>query len=528
MEENTPLEALILIAFLFSMALPLQAVENRVRGTVTYISGSSVYVDVGTSSGITSGDTLLVVRGRAVIGPVVVSAAARHSSSCSPLVPILDIRVGDEVTASAEQVSEPETPEPEPEKVVITSRSVPANQVSGRLSLGSYLSRDLTQSGLDFTRPSLSAVLRMRRLGGTPLALEFRQRVRYLGRESESNVSLEEDRWASRVYELALVYEERGNPLALRFGRFSPEGARGIGYLDGALARYALTERLTVGVAGGVRPDYFDAGIDTREKAFGIFTRYDRKTSAGRMISASAAFSGTYGDGTVSREFFFLEGSYAAGRRFATRNSVEIDLNRGWKRSDGRPALEVTGLFLTARIGVLEDLTIGVSFDNRKNLRTLYNRAVPDSLFDDALRRGFHTSVSWKFNSKMRVDGSFGIRARQGFDDTISGSGALRIADFLGKGLSLNARLSVFRMMFTQGYRPSVGLGFPRLGDLRLSVSGGSYIYDVGGSKVSHPWMESSADYRLGRNVTASAVFWSYLSSGLKSARLFMEVSYLF
>jgi hypothetical protein len=526
MEERSTFEALILLVLLCLFVLPLHAEENEVRGEVTYISESSVYIDVGGSSGISAGDTLVVTRGGTVVGSVVVSATAAHSSSCIPLVPIRDIRVGDGVAASVEPPAAPEASEPALE----TRRSSPApsNLVNGRISLGSFLSEDLTQSGLDFTEPTLSAFLRIRRIGGTPFALDFRQRVRHLGRESEPNVTLEQDRWASRLYELSLVYEEEGSPLALRFGRFSPAGARGIGYIDGATARISLAENVSVGAAGGLRPDYFDAGFGTREKAFGVFATYERKDSTGRRTSVAAAFSGTYGEGTVSREFFFLDGGYSAGRRFSTRNSIEIDLNRGWKRSDGRSLLEVTGLFLTARFGVREDVTVAVSFDNRKNLRTLYNRAVPDSLFDDSLRRGLHANVSWTVSSKMRAGGGFGIRTRRGFDDTISGSGFLRITDFLRKGISLHARLSVFRMMFSRGYRPSVGLGLPRFGSLSIGVSGGSYIYDTAGGTSSNPWVESTATYRLSRRVTFSAVFWSYLTGGFESARLFSEIGYLF
>jgi hypothetical protein len=294
------------------------------------------------------------------------------------------------------------------------------------------------------------------------------------------------------------------------------------------MVRYAVKENLVVGGAGGLRPDYFDAGFGTREKAFGVFTRYERKNPAGRRISGSAAFSGTYGEGTVSREFFYFDGGYSVGSRFSTLNSVEIDLNRDWRKSQGKSSFELTGVFLTARYALREDLSVGASFDNRKNLRTLHTREVPDSLFDDSLRRGVHANVSWALSPRMKVDGSFGIRTRDGFDDTVSGSGALRISDFIRKRLSLHARLSVFRMMFSRGYRPSVGLGLPPMGDLTLGVSGGSYIYDVGGSTSSNPWVESTANYRLSRRTYLSATFWSDLSGGFQSAKLFSEVGFLF
>jgi hypothetical protein len=218
--EKTAIASLIFVIFLCAAHVPVLAEGQRTAGEVKYISGTSVYIDVGEADGLAPGDTVSVVRGGSVLGRLIVTATAAHSSSCAPEGSLGDIKVGDRIIrAGSERLPEEELPRiPAREKTAGTSMA--ANLMHGRVAIGSLISEDLTSSGLDFSQPSMNARLKVENLGGMPLTLDLRQRLRYLGQGRQVAPDLEENRWANRVYELALVYEEDESPLTLRFGRF--------------------------------------------------------------------------------------------------------------------------------------------------------------------------------------------------------------------------------------------------------------------------------------------------------------------
>ena len=527
--EKATLIPLILLTGLTAISALSREQMGEVRGEVKYVSALSVYIDIGEAVGLSEGDTVEVRRGEATISHLIISSTAAHSSSCSPIGSIRDIRIGDTVVGKVRTVEEPaQTEGAGPRAAAGKKTRIKPNLLTGRVSLGSLFSEDFSNSGLGFSEPTLNTRFRLKNLAGKPLSLNFRQKVRHVGRQRSSNALPDADRWIKRVVELALTFEAEGRPVRLSLGRFFPSRVRGIGCIDGGLVEYEVKDKISVGAVGGLRPDYFDTGFRTDEKMFGIFTSYEMGQVKGRAFHLSASYLGSYRDGEVNREFIYLEGNYSRGAKLSTYNSIEIDLNRGWKKSSGESLFQISGVYLSARYKLRDYLSITSSFDNRKNLRTLYNRSVPDSLFDDAIRRGLRAGVSWKLSERIHATGNFGVRFREGVDNTLSASGGLRVRDLFVDRLILNARISVFRTMLTRGYRPYVGFHFPTYHRLMLDISTGSYIYDSGGQVSSYPWVGYTVRYELNGRTYLSSSLWTYLKGGLRSARLFSEIEYLF
>ena len=504
----------------------LSGAESEVSGKVGYISGNTVYIDLGQADGLAVGDTVTVTRDGETIGKMVIESTASEASSCASLFPATDCQPGDRVSA---KVAIPEVgagaPSPEAMK---PEEPVRGNIVQGRVSFGSLFSDDLTASGLDFTQPSLAARITVDEFLGRPLTLNLRHRTRLYSRETTLDGDTSGDRWTHQVFEFYLSYEDEEKPYRLSFGRLLPSAPRGLGTIDGALLEYRLDDCLTIGAAGGTRPDILSAGFQADEGTFGLFTNYGYLIGDRDRISLSAAFSGSYRSGSVNREYLFLEGDYGRGERLSTSGNVEIDLNRSWKRPEGGGLLEVTSLFLSARYRFLDGISMNLSFDNRRPPRTLDNRSVPDSLFDDSARRGLHIGLSWRYSPRVQVSGGFGMRFREDTDHTLSGSGMIRIADFPIEGVSTSAQLMLFRSTFARGYRPIAGIDLSPTGNLRIGARGGDSITDVSGERSHNPWIGASSHYRLSRRSFLDASLTSYLSERLRSVQLFAETGYLF
>ena len=82
------------------LAGPLSG-RQEVVGKIGYISGSTVYIDIGHSDGLAAGDTLRVLRGGEEIGRSVVTDASSTASSCRPRAPVADLGRGDRGAAAA-------------------------------------------------------------------------------------------------------------------------------------------------------------------------------------------------------------------------------------------------------------------------------------------------------------------------------------------------------------------------------------------------------------------------------------------
>lgn len=499
--------------------------QVEVSGKIGYVSGNTIYIDLGRSDGISVGDTVDVTRGGTFIGKLLIVNTATSASSCEPLFPIEKVKIGDHVVTTAEVLAGEKTIKAP--TAVKTTRPKRINKVRGRIALGSILSEDLTDSGLDFTRPSLSTRIRVNNIAGTPLQLSLRQRSRYYDRESNLAGETSSERWTHKVFELALEYDDEGSPYRIQFGRILPSTPRGLGYIDGALVEYQTRDRFTFGAAGGTRPDSWDAGFQSEEVTFSLFAGSEHPLGETAKASYSAAFVGNYRSGIVNREFFSVDGMYTASDRLSATGSFEIDLNREWKRS-GERSFDLTNLFLVTRYRFDNHLAVSLSYDTRRSPRTLDTRAVPDSLFDDSHRKGLHAGVSWTMSKRVNFNGNAGVRFREGIDNTYSASGSVRIREFPVTGVVMNARLQVFQSLFSRGYRPIVGFVLSPSRELRINLRIGDSIYEIGGDIMHNPLIGSSINYWLSRRSFLSIALNGYLSEGQRSLQLFAETGLLF
>ncbi len=507
---------------------PKGPAEAEIHGKVGQVAGDAVYIDIGRLEGLDEGDTVHVRRDGVIIGKIVVTAIASQAASCRPLFPISGVQAGDPVVVHIRTVPLAEEKPVIPIAGTATAYAGSDNRVHGGITFGSLLSEDLTQSGLDFSQPSLGMRITVEQIAGEPLDLRIRHNTRYLGRETQLGGDTTKDRWTHKLSELFLTYGGKEALFRIRAGRLLPSSPRGIGYVDGGMIEYRTRPTLSFGLVGGTRPDLLDSAFRSDEPMFGLFTRYERKERNMGRRSISAAFVGRYRNGTVNREYFYLDGDYTSGGRFSSNGSIEIDVNRGWKHADRGRRFDFTSLYLSARYRLSEELSLNASYDTRRATRSLDNVSTPDSLFDDSLRRGLHSGAVWSPSGRVRISGDFGVRFQEGVENTYSASASARMRDFPLTGFHTSASLFMFRSLFTRGYRPAVNLNLPLIHGLRIDLRGGDTIYDLPGGTEHNPWIGSSFYRRLGRWNYVSFTHTQYLSDQLRSVQIFLETGVLF
>ena len=93
--------------------------------------------------------------------------------------------------------------------------------------------------------------------------------------------------------------------------------------------------RYRLGVAGGTEPDPDNSSFDADNSRAAVFLSFEGGSPENQRIASTVAFSGSYHSGTVSREFVYLQNAYSYTRRFTAYQSLEIDINRDWRRGSG-------------------------------------------------------------------------------------------------------------------------------------------------------------------------------------------------
>jgi|GEM_PF-1391012 len=535
----------VLVLCLLSPA-PLWAKKGVKRiGEVKYVSQQSYYVNLGSQNGLTVGDTIRVIRNKQLVGRLVVENMARLSSACRLLHQRSPIKQGDLVEAVVPAAIEKQgitkrtgqkkqTPlgsrtSRRRRRVARKKSDKGINRIRGRLSYQSLFLNDQTNANLDYRQMGLRSKITVDKFLGLPFELRFRGRTRSQHRSRVAGNSIDQNEFRHNLYEMGLVYRNANSPFEFGFGRILSPDIRGIGTIDGGLFSYKVNGHVRVGLTGGTQPSLRNSAFQTSEKKFGLFANFETGNYRAQRISTTAAFSGSYHGSTSSREFFYLQNNYSIGSTFSIYQSVEADLNRGWKNGSGQSSLQFSNFFLSTRYSPLDFFSLNFSYDARKAIRVFETRSIPDSLFDGTTRQGMHSGFTLRLPARIRLSGNFGLRFRSGVTtDTFSASSNLVVPQIFRTWSTLTARFSYFSSMFARGYRPNVNLRLPIMPGLVLDLGGGSYINQIGGQTSRSNWVETNGYYRINRWLFANFGYRLFFDDRLRSGRLFLETGVVF
>jgi hypothetical protein len=530
-----------LLCFIAAAQLSAQRLEKRV-GEIKYVSQETYYINLGTQHGVSAGDSVMVKRNVSIVGMLLVEHVSRLSSACRLLSQKQPLKIGDRVEGSILVKDEKLPTEPQP-VVQPAPRTAPLtspqkksarsqrthNRLSGSAGIQTVWSDDRSSSNIDYRQVGLRTNLSVKQLFGMPLELRLRWRSRMHDRERIISTTIDDQNWQHNVYELGLKYENPVSGLEFGAGRILSPHVRGLGYIDGGFFSMKLAAPWRVGIAGGTEPNLRNSGFQTEDRKFGVFVNFERGEFRAQRVSSTVAFSGSYHNGTSSREFVYLQNSFWWGSKFSLYQTVEADLNRGWKRANGESAIQFSNLYFSGQATPTEILSLNFSFDARKNIRIFETRSIPDSLFDETLRKGLHSGFSLRLPQRIRFSGNFGIRLREGnFKNTTSASAALNVRQPFRTWVTVNMRIAYFSTQFTKGYRPDVNLRVPVLRNLSFDVGAGSYIYQTGALTTRSHWLDLQANTYLSRRIYANFGYRSYFDNRLKSRRFFVETGLVF
>ena len=478
---------------------------------VTYISGASIYIGAGRLDGVREGMSLDVLRAGQSIAVVRVVFLASHSSSCEAVSSSAAPAVGDSVryqpATDVAAASQPDTARVQPRAVPRSaSRRRP---VRGRVGLG-YLS--LAQPNAlagpsRLNQPSADVHVDGTSLAGGTLgfALDARSR-RTIGASSPPNAAFDQ---RTLIYAASLSATHVGSGARLSVGRQYSAALPSVGLFDG-LSVDVNRARWGVGVFSGAQPDVATMNYSSQVRETGAYLQLHNRPESTMPWSVSSGAIGSRDLGQIDREFGFTQ--FVLNSQLVSVYAMqEVDVNRGWKRVDGEPALAPTSTFASLSVRPLDGLSLQGGFDNRRNVRLYRDHITPETTFDDAFREGLWGGANYVVRQRIRVGADLRLSRGGAAGRADSYTTSLGAGPYLSTRLDVRLRSSRYRTASTAGWLHALTAGADPLSLLHVELNAGvrtQHLLDslgvaAGVGAINIPadaWFGASADVSIGRS----------------------------
>ena len=285
----------------------------------------------------------------------------------------------------------------------------------GTASFGYYQSLGRDGVGLDFDERTARLDLGLYDIGGQPLSFTLRGRSRQDVRAARLSERTPKSERTDRLYEVALRYEPPSDKFGVEVGRIGIYRFVGIGYLDGALARFRpVRERPGRRLRRPRRRDRRPR-LQRHRAPSSAASCGSRPAAATRRggYDAMLAFVRENADGDVSREYLSLESRFGSGSRWSLFERAELDLNRGWRKEVTRQEHQLSNVSLSGNLRVTPSAWAFVSYDGRRNYRYYRNRVVPEEVFDDLLHQGLRAGLNVSRPGGFGATAGFGMSLKE-------------------------------------------------------------------------------------------------------------------
>ena len=531
--------------------------SKRVEGKITYIAGDAYYTDIGKDKGAIRGDTLYSKSYRNAI--LIIQSISRKSSYCTPIQTSQKISFGEEVFVNTTVT--PAQPVPDSLTQKDTSRNVKSdystlwvgalskagdgndslaqaaskqrivsasnqrpNQLSGRIAFQSFMSHDRLNPNYSYQQPGGLINIDINRIQGSYYNLSANIRFR----KTYSSRPIRSDNYPVRIYELSLEYNNPSSPFRYAAGRIFAPVINGVGNFDGVFFGYKLSNHWEVGTFGGTQPNNLNSKPDMTNSKLGIYANYKKTWSPTWRWNTTMAFSGQYYNNKIDREYFYVQNDAALGSKVYFYQNSEIGINRS-NLSNRKSKIEISNFYIMGHYTPVSSIALSASYDARINVFLIQSyRAIPDSLFDDALLQGFRGDVSWRATRQITISAGTNVRTRAGESrKTYLNSAGIYYYNFLRSQYNLNYRFFLTTTPYTKANSSSYGIS-KQFSNLYLTATFRTYHYryTYQNSQYSRNSITLDGSYSISRRLFTTFEY-EYSTGKLEKAdRFFIELSF--
>ena len=429
---------------------------------ITYLTGSSAYVDAGRADGLAVGEVVEVVRNGAVVATLRVTDVSERRAACAIESASGALVVGDEARFTPRvAAAEPPSPAPlpaasEPESGAPEESYLRSLGLRGRIGVRYLGVFDQSGFGGDVTQPSADVRVDGTRVAGSAFDLHVDVRARRTSQVVASGAKYNDAE--ARVYRLNATAYAWSDRLRVTAGRQFSSALASVSTFDGVQIEYDR-ERFGGGVFAGTQPEPVDYGFSTDIEEYGAFLRARSAPRSSLRWETVAAGIGSYEDGEINREYVALLGRLMS-RTLSMTLLQQIDVFRGWREEAEQQSTGWTSTFASARLRATEQIDLDAGYDNRRDVRVYRDFVSPETEFDDSYRQGLWGGASIRFARRYRagavVRSSGGGTAGDAMSYTLTASAS----DLTAANLDVRLRSTRYDNVRSDGWMMSLSGGW--------------------------------------------------------------------
>ena len=421
-------KSIFIISFIINgFSMYGQKTDGYIKGNINFISSQHVYVQFVNTDGIEIGDTIFILKNDAYQPILIVKN--KSSISCFGTVIGSNIpEVSNLVFARKRRESSPIDVVAQKSKEGIALNDLAINNAKkeiqstgngssfrGRVSLSGFLNNtsDTTLNSTFRFNLSLNAhhIANSNFSAECDLSLTNRNTYKtFVNLSSVDTMKLVSFRQTfndARIYNLSLKYDISKTASVL-FGRKINMNLANIGAIDGLQFENA-GKFISFGAVVGSRPDIYTYAINPNLFQYGAYIQHHLTNTNGGMQTSVAFFNQT-NKMLTDRRFVYIQHSNSLLKNVDLFGSAEVDLF-GLQNNQPVTTLNLTSTYLSLRWRALNNLSLALSYDARKNVYyyETYKNYV-DSLLDKETRQGLKFQVNYQPFNHISWGGTAGYR----------------------------------------------------------------------------------------------------------------------
>lgn len=413
---------LIFFIILINVKVNGQNESVNLTGKVSFVSPSNVYVKFSSTRGISAGDTLFMLSGEKNVPVLKVTNMSSTSCVCTPIstdqvtvgqqlttIARSTVRKTEEKPAAATTASKSVTDTKETEPPVQAKKSDFTEKIRGSLSASSYTNFSNTPAS-SFTRMRYTFSLDARNIGNSKSSAE--SYISFNHRIGEWAAVKSDPFKALKIYSLAYKYDIN-KTTHISVGRRIDEKISNIGAMDGLQFEKSIN-KFSFGAVAGFRPDYENYGFNSNLLQYGAYVAAGN-INAEKYNETSLAFMQQTNNGKTDRRFVYFQHSNSLVKNLFFMGTFELDLYRlvidSLAGEHPTNTLNPTGLYLSLRYRLANNLTLSGSYDARKNVMYYETyKSYIDRILEDEIRQGFRLQANYSITRNLVLGVQSGYR----------------------------------------------------------------------------------------------------------------------
>lgn len=414
----------VLFLLLWGLSLKGQTFSESKEGEISFMTSQSIYVKFQSTSTISAGDTLFIVRDAKWIPALIVKDLSSISCVCNSIT-TKQLSVGDKVSSRPKESQPKKSTEvaiiPNIQKVITTADTTSVKKelpkelkqdINGRLSVSAY-SNFSSQSDLS-QRMRYTFSLNARNIANTKLSgetyISFSHKINQWS-EVKNNIYN-----GLKIYSLSLSYAlNKSNSVSV--GRRVNPMLSSVGAVDGIQYDVKL-KSFRAGAFAGTRPDYMDYSFNANLLQYGGYVGHEYTNRNGGSTQTSMAFIEQKNNGFTDRRFAYLQHSNSLLTKLYFFGSVEFDLFNEVRNINNQDTIytpnskpSLSNLYVSLRYKVIKQLSLSLSYSKRQNIiyyETYKN--IIDQLLATSAMQGYQLQLNFRPGKKISIGANAGYR----------------------------------------------------------------------------------------------------------------------